>query len=562
MAYCYTYPAIVHNCPQCGEPYPCYMFNPDSWAKLSLPPGQLDPNDKTIMCCKCEEEGIRPNFTPPTVRIEDKEGNQYLLSGLFNLSPADQVSLIKLISMIKSLDDLLLKNELLLKTDLFSAVYHKIQSISLDDILYWLHHADKKASKESEVLVAYFLQVRILLTDWVTGSVPDPKNDYQLRSKERGRVEYNKQFKMVQPRNGPIILSRYYLQRLYDQDSPAFKLKGFFAKKSFFSSEDIEKLNTLHRVLFNLPYLTNFDEVLKKLSNLDFLWFRERFIEQSNLIQIPIEYSIPYFLLNYLIENPFECSFRTFYHLFDIYNDAESCLTTYKIPYLFQELESEANTTIEILSMNLANQMYLLLFIHILYSYIYFKQIAIYSMKRQPHPREKDPNPYLPLKQHPEISILGRHLDLQTVLTKHFNTNLTADIDFAITRYENTDLTGLVELQITLDMLKSFHVLLSGYSYIDTYEILFNTANGTMELPNKGRILTHTFTSIVGDLTENYTYLEKAKRFIRPRPKPGEKLKPLVYIYIIFIHIYLSLSLCLFIYFIYSHILVIYSLEN
>lgn len=77
-------------------------------------------------------------------------------------------------------------------------------------------------------------------------------------------------------------------------------------------------------------------------------------------------------------------------------------------------------------------------------------------------------------------------------------------------------------------MLKSFHVLLSNYSHIDSFEILLNTANNSLEIPNKGRILEHTFLSIVRDVTENYVYIEKSKRFIRTTKKIVEKNRPLV----------------------------------
>lgn len=120
-----------------------------------------------------------------------------------------------------------------------------------------------------------------------------------------------------------------------------------------------QRLAEIHKALTELPYLINVEYLVNELSKTDYLWFREKFIDIGSEAQIPIQYSIPYFLLNYIIDNPYSCSFRTFYHLFDIYNDASSCLTKYQMPHLFQELEAEASVTVEILGMNLANQMYI-----------------------------------------------------------------------------------------------------------------------------------------------------------------------------------------------------------
>lgn len=167
------------------------------------------------MCVVCEREGVVANYQPKMIDIKSKEGYQYLLVGLYNMDDNEKCSLIKLISCLKSLHNLLEINDVNSKRDLMTAIYHRVQRISLEDILYWLHHADKKGSKEGEILVSYFLQIRILLTDWVNNKVIQPENDYQLRSKDRGKIKYNIPFKMIKPRSGSVLL---FIFRLFYQN--------------------------------------------------------------------------------------------------------------------------------------------------------------------------------------------------------------------------------------------------------------------------------------------------------------------------------------------------------
>jgi cytoplasmic FMR1 interacting protein len=81
------------------------------------------------------------------------------------------------------------------------------------------------------------------------------------------------------------------------------------------------------------------------LTDLGFLWFREFYLETSRVIQFPIECSLPWMLVEYVIESQEAGLLESVLMPFDIYNDAaDQALRTLKQRFLYDEIEAEVNT--------------------------------------------------------------------------------------------------------------------------------------------------------------------------------------------------------------------------
>ncbi|KAH9326418.1 hypothetical protein KI387_006596, partial [Taxus chinensis] len=78
------------------------------------------------------------------------------------------------------------------------------------------------------------------------------------------------------------------------------------------------------------------------LTDLGFLWFREFYLETSRVIQFPIECSLPWMLVDQIIESQDAGLLESLLMPFDIYNDsAQHALHVLKQRFLYDEIEAE-----------------------------------------------------------------------------------------------------------------------------------------------------------------------------------------------------------------------------
>jgi cytoplasmic FMR1 interacting protein len=66
------------------------------------------------------------------------------------------------------------------------------------------------------------------------------------------------------------------------------------------------------------------------------------------------------------------------------------------------------------------------------------------------------------LKQR-HIRLLGRHIDLNHLISQRMNTYLRQNVDYAISRFEASDITSVMELESLLATIRLAYTLMSKY---------------------------------------------------------------------------------------------------
>jgi cytoplasmic FMR1 interacting protein len=125
------------------------------------------------------------------------------------------------------------------------------------------------------------------------------------------------------------------------------------------------------------------------------------------------------------------------------------------------------------------------------------------------------------------VQLLGRSVDLRTLMVERLNASLRLDIEQAISRFESNDLTGICELQQTLSILRETrdrlsHMLDDGggdvgrskgsrsSTSLDDYDMILSEMNESVSSPegSTGRIGRHVLIELVRDVYPNWLYNE------------------------------------------------------
>jgi len=124
------------------------------------------------------------------------------------------------------------------------------------------------------------------------------------------------------------------------------------------------------------------------------------------------------------------------------------------------------------------------------------------------------PNRYETVLKQRHVQLLGRSIDLNSLLGQRLGSNMLKAIDFAISKFEASDLCGIMELEILLEINKVTHQLLSEYVDLDRWETIFREVNQAVSSPH-GRITLHIFWELHYDFLPNFCYNSTTDRFIR-----------------------------------------------
>lgn len=105
------------------------------------------------------------------------------------------------------------------------------------------------------------------------------------------------------------------------------------------------------------------------------------------------------------------------------------------------------------------------------------------------------------------VLLLGRSIDLNFLLTSHVNHKLGKDIEAVLKRFESGDLSIIVDTEKMLEVVKLMHYRLSKVLRLDSYDLLFKSANADVNAKHmSGRVLGHLKTTVLEDLAANYSY--------------------------------------------------------
>ncbi|OQS06286.1 p53 inducible protein [Thraustotheca clavata] len=368
----------------------------------------------------------------------------------YNYSVQEWTALIDVIRCIKSLVATLQQtfSQAHIFKSLQQAIYQKVQIYCQHSLLPVLHHADKKKHAALKSLI----ELRNLAADWVKF---DP-NDYKLGRSDRTLSEINN--RSVGPTHSQLQKLRTHTQALFDKRGT---MKASWGILSGNIDSDITVLKSFYYESFFYAKILHVDSILDDISDCSDLWFREFYLELTKCIQFPIEISMPWMLMEHVLTKP-SIGYDSLLFLLDIYNDAaDRSLRTLEQQFLYDEVEAEANLCFEQLVFLLSDRVYM-----------HFKNIGASSLLENSFNTVSLLKKFEYVLRQNHISVLGRYIDLNQLITDHVLASITKDLETSIHRLETGNLTLLVELDWQLRVLEATHNALTKYLNLPSFQEL------------------------------------------------------------------------------------------
>ncbi|ETO13186.1 component of scar regulatory complex, partial [Reticulomyxa filosa] len=135
---------------------------------------------------------------------------------------------------------------------------------------------------------------------------------------------------------------------------------------------------------------------------------------------------------------------------------------------------------------------------------------------------------YTPIFQQRSLHVLGRTVDIPSLLTEHLNKYIRENVDALISRLESThsDITHVVEIDNLFQVLRlTVDLLREELPGIDVFEDIVNEVNEDTTLGSfRGRLFLRIFNQVFGTLLKNFVFQQYLQQFICLHPpKPSFK---------------------------------------
>jgi hypothetical protein len=125
------------------------------------------------------------------------------------------------------------------------------------------------------------------------------------------------------------------------------------------------------------------------------------------------------------------------------------------------------------------------------------------------------------------VSLLGRTLDVTSLVSEHCNRLLKENIQLAIRKFESSDFTAIVELSRLFKHIALTHKLLSKLFTLDPLHQMFRECDESVGLCQfRSRIMTHAFTELVADIFPRYIFNQTTQRFVRSPEFTKDEVNP------------------------------------
>lgn len=430
----------------------------------------------------------------------------------YNYSSSDKLALIEFIAMLKGLADSMLKEEAILVPILRASIHDEAQDFIQNQLRDLLRQLSKKADKKKGARDE-LLELRKLAADWTGGIEPD---DPTLKGqKPAGNVPPPSiPRRAVPPSPTQLDLMRNIVYGFLTQRGK----KEIFAEKDF-SDKDVEALQTWYNTSFYYPYLLDYSGTIRSITDLGDLWYREFYLELTKRLQFEIDMSLAWILCDHILESGNTAMMEYLLYPLDIYNDAaQRALSSLNQRFLYDEIEAEVNLAFDQLVYKLSDQ-----------TYTYFKLKASAMQLDKDYRRQleqafpdKVPRYHVPksrlevLLRQRHLSLLGRSIDLNALISQRLNNAIRRNLHYAIARFEASPITNVVEFEILFNNIKTMHRLMSEILQLDSWESIVAEVDSSLSLASfHGRIVLHILFEFVSDLTPNFLFNGITKRFVR-----------------------------------------------
>ncbi|KAG6737105.1 hypothetical protein POTOM_059900 [Populus tomentosa] len=431
----------------------------------------------------------------------------------YNYSAEERKALVELVSYIKSVGSLMHRRDTLVVDALWETIHAEVQDFVQNTLATMLRTTFRKKKDLSRILS----DMRTLSADWMANT-SKPESDLQSHGGDESKGSF------FYPRPvAPTATQVHCLQFLiYEVVSGGNHRKpgGLFGNNgSEIPVNDLKQLESFFYKLSFFLHILDYSATVATLTDLGFLWFREFYLESSRVIQFPIECSLPWMLVDHVLESQNAGLLESVLMPFDIYNDsAQQALAALRQRFLYDEIEAEVDHCFDLFVSKLCE------IIFTCYKSWAASEMLDASFLFALDNGEKysvQPMRFTALFKMTRVKLLGRTIDLRSLVSERMNKVFRDNIEFLFDRFESQDLCAVVELEKLLEILKHAHGLLSKDISIDSFSLMLNEMQENLSLVSfSSRLATQIWSEMQSDFLPNFVLCNTTQRFVRSSRVP------------------------------------------
>lgn len=428
----------------------------------------------------------------------------------YNYTAEERRALLELIGYIKSIGLMMQHCDTLVSEALWETIHMEVQDFVQDKLDTMLRTTFRKKKDLSRILS----DMRTLSADWMASTSKADPEQHSLHQETEEMRQNTFYPRPVAPTAAQIHCLQFLICELVSGGNLR-KAGGLFGNSgSGIPVEDLKQLETFFYKLSFFLHILDYTATIGTLTDLGFLWFREFYLESSRVIQFPIECSLPWMLVDHVIESEDAGLLESILIPFDLYNDsAQHALTSLKQRFLYDEIEAEADLCFDLLAQKLNEIIF-----------TYYKSCAASTLLDSSFTYACDdgdkyfvkPLRFDAIFKLRRVMVLGRTIDLRSIITQRMNKIFRENIDFLLERFENGDLCGVVELQQLLDILELTHQSISRFLELDSYSLMLSEMQENLSLVSySSRISSQIWSEMQTDFLPNFILCNTTQRFVR-----------------------------------------------
>lgn len=433
----------------------------------------------------------------------------------YNYSAEERKALVELVSYIKSIGSMMLRSDTLVADALWETIHAEVQDFVQNTLATMLRTTFRKKKDLSRILS----DMRTLSADWMANnSKPEAElqSMHHVGEESRGNMFYPR---AVAPTAAQVHCLQFLIYEVVSGGNLR-KPGGLFGNTG--SEIPVNELKQLESFFYKLSFflhILDYTVTVSTLTDLGFLWFREFYLESSRVIQFPIECSLPWMLVDHVLESQNAGLLESVLMPFDIYNDsAQQALVVLKQRFLYDEIEAEVDHCFDIFVSRLCETIF-----------TYYKSWAASELLDPSFLFALDngekysvqPMRFSALFKMTRVKLLGRTIDLRSLIAERMNKVFRENLEFLFDRFESQDLCAIVELEKLLDILKHAHELLSKDISIDSFSLILNEMQENISLVSfSSRLASQIWSEMQSDFLPNFLLCNTTQRFIRSSKVP------------------------------------------
>ncbi|KAM3231151.1 hypothetical protein ACQJBY_061358 [Aegilops geniculata] len=336
---------------------------------------------------------------------------------------------------------------------LWETIHMEVQDFVQDKLDTMLRTTFRKKKDLSRILS----DMRTLSADWMANTSKADPEQHSLHQETEEMRQSTFYPRPVAPTAAQIHCLQFLICELVSGGNLR-KPGGLFGNSSSgIPVEDLKQLETFFYKLSFFLHILDFTATIGTLTDLGFLWFREFYLESSRVIQVDLSFDLLVQKLNEVI--------FTYYK-----SCAASTLLDSSFTYACDDGEK--------------------------YFVKPLRFDAIFKLRR--------------------VMILGRTIDLRSLITQRMNKLFRENTDFLLERFEYGDLCGVVELQQLLDILELTHQSISRFLELDSYSLMISEMQENLSLVSySSRISSQIWNEMQTDFLPNFILCNTTQRFVR-----------------------------------------------